>query len=78
VQATLDHRALRENQLIDVLQTGELSIEELGPELYRGLPATHMPYAQLQIQAGLEKLEREGRVETAGQKWRLLRGVPGT
>jgi ribonuclease/clavin/mitogillin len=78
VQATLDHRALRENQLIEVLQTGEHSIEELGPELYRGLPATHMPYAQLQIQAGLEKLKREGRVQTAGQRWRLIPSAPGT
>jgi ribonuclease/clavin/mitogillin len=76
IQAALDHRAGRENQLVDALRAGERSVEELGPELYRGLPATHMRFAHLQIRAGLEKLQREGRAATDGQKWFLTADGP--
>jgi glyoxylase-like metal-dependent hydrolase (beta-lactamase superfamily II) len=72
VQAALDHRAARENQLVEVLRAGPRSVEELGPELYRALPATHMRFALLQIQAGLEKLQREGKVACDGQHWRWI------
>jgi glyoxylase-like metal-dependent hydrolase (beta-lactamase superfamily II)/8-oxo-dGTP pyrophosphatase MutT (NUDIX family) len=68
-QEALDHRAAREQQLIEALRAGARSVEELGPELYRGLPQATMRFAHLQIQAGLDKLQREGKVGTDGQKW---------
>jgi ribonuclease/clavin/mitogillin len=77
LQAALDHRAEREGQLVTVLQAAARTVEELGPELYRGLPAPQMRFALLQIRAGLEKLEREGRARADGQKWRLTAAEPG-
>jgi endoribonuclease LACTB2 len=74
LQSALDHRAQRESQLVTALQYGPRTLEELGPELYRGLPAEQMRYARLQIQSGLLKLHREGRIECQGQQWRLVPG----
>jgi glyoxylase-like metal-dependent hydrolase (beta-lactamase superfamily II)/8-oxo-dGTP pyrophosphatase MutT (NUDIX family) len=71
VQAALDHRLERERQLVEVLRGGARTVEELGPEMYRGLPDPQMRFAHLQIRAGLEKLQREGRVEAHGDRWRL-------
>jgi endoribonuclease LACTB2 len=73
LDACLRHRAKREEQLLGALAAGPRTIAELGPELYGDLPANLMRFAQLQIQAGLQKLEREGRVETLGEgtAWRL-------
>lgn len=76
VEAALDHRAKRESQLLEALQGGERTVEELGPIVYRGLPAKQMRYAHLQIDAGLAKLEREGRVNKHGQNWRLKPAAP--
>jgi hypothetical protein len=54
------------------MSTSDRTVEELALELYRGLPAAMMRFAQLQIRAGLEKLMREGRVAQVDEKrWRL-------
>jgi glyoxylase-like metal-dependent hydrolase (beta-lactamase superfamily II)/8-oxo-dGTP pyrophosphatase MutT (NUDIX family) len=69
----VEHRAARERQLVETLQQGPRTVEELGPEVYRGLPANLMRFAHLQILAGLQKLEREGRAERlAGERWRSM------
>jgi endoribonuclease LACTB2 len=66
----LEHRMARERQLVEALQAGPRTVEELGPEIYRGLPDNMMRFAHLQIQAGLEKLLGEGRVQvTADKRW---------
>jgi endoribonuclease LACTB2 len=66
----IEHRLQREKQLVEVLAAGPRTVEELGVELYRGLPGPLMRYAQLQIQAGLQKLEREGRATPVGEgRW---------
>jgi ribonuclease/clavin/mitogillin len=69
----LAHRQERERQLLEVLQTGPRSIPDIAREMYRGLPAPLMRFAELQVLAGLQKLQREGRaVPTApssGQEW---------
>ena len=76
-QATLDaslrHRVKREEQLLGALASAPRTVAELAPELYGDLPANVMRFAQLQILAGLQKLEREGRVEMLGEgtAWRL-------
>jgi glyoxylase-like metal-dependent hydrolase (beta-lactamase superfamily II) len=68
----LAHRAKREEQLIGALGAGSgpRSVADLGLELYRGLPANLLRLAELQIQAGLLKLEREGRARRVGEGWR--------
>jgi len=63
------HRHTRERQLINALASGPRRIAELAEELYRGLPAPLMRFAEMQIAAGLQKLEREGRALQAGDDW---------
>jgi glyoxylase-like metal-dependent hydrolase (beta-lactamase superfamily II)/8-oxo-dGTP pyrophosphatase MutT (NUDIX family) len=67
----LEHRARREGQLLEALAAGARTVDELAPELYKGLPAELMRFARLQILAGLYKLQREGRAEADGEVWRL-------
>jgi glyoxylase-like metal-dependent hydrolase (beta-lactamase superfamily II)/8-oxo-dGTP pyrophosphatase MutT (NUDIX family) len=62
----LAHRARREAQLLAALGPERRTIAELAPELYKGTPAELMRLAELQMLAGLQKLEREGQVEAAG------------
>jgi glyoxylase-like metal-dependent hydrolase (beta-lactamase superfamily II)/8-oxo-dGTP pyrophosphatase MutT (NUDIX family) len=67
------HRLAREQQLLDALSTGIRTLPQLTQELYRGLPAKLLPLAELQVRAGLEKLQREGRVEAVhGLEWQLM------
>jgi glyoxylase-like metal-dependent hydrolase (beta-lactamase superfamily II) len=68
----LAHRAKREEQLLAALADGPRSVAELVPQLYRGLPEGLARLAELQVLAGLQKLQREGRAEAAGERWRLL------
>jgi glyoxylase-like metal-dependent hydrolase (beta-lactamase superfamily II) len=63
----LAHRAEREQQLIEALRAGPRRIPDLAVEMYRGLPAQMMRFAELQILAGLQKLEREGRVQATSE-----------
>jgi glyoxylase-like metal-dependent hydrolase (beta-lactamase superfamily II) len=63
------HRQEREQQLISALAAGPRRIPELAVELYQGLPAPLVRFAEMQIAAGLQKLQREGRAEQAGDHW---------
>ncbi len=75
----LDHRIKREEQLLNALTVGPRTIDDLAPELYKGLPEPLMRFAKLQILAGLIKLERESRAEIGedGTAWRLVKSSPG-
>jgi hypothetical protein len=69
----VEHRLARERQLVEALRSGPRTVEELGPEVYRGMPANLMRFAHLQILAGLQKLQREGRAEkVTGERWRCV------
>ena len=61
LEQTLSHRREREEKLLQALAAGPRTVLELVMELYRGLPAELMRFAEMQIQAGLHKLQREGR-----------------
>ena len=63
LEECLAHRAQREAELVAALAGPPRTAAELAVEVYRGLPAPMMKYAQMQIEAGLLKLEREGRAE---------------
>jgi glyoxylase-like metal-dependent hydrolase (beta-lactamase superfamily II)/8-oxo-dGTP pyrophosphatase MutT (NUDIX family) len=69
----LAHRAKREAQLLAALADRPRTVADLVPELYAGLPEGLTRFAQLQVLAGLQKLQREGRAEAAGDAWRLSR-----
>ena len=66
----LEHRRQREAELLAALGTDPRTVGELAVEMYRGLPAPLMRFAEMQILAGLLKLQREGRAEAAGDGWR--------
>jgi glyoxylase-like metal-dependent hydrolase (beta-lactamase superfamily II)/8-oxo-dGTP pyrophosphatase MutT (NUDIX family) len=75
IEECIDHRLKREAQLIELLRAGPWRIVDLALEIYRGLPPELMRFAQLQILAGLRKLQQEGRAEPHRhgdeERWRL-------
>jgi glyoxylase-like metal-dependent hydrolase (beta-lactamase superfamily II) len=75
IQEALDLRAKREQQILEALAHGPRSLADLLDAVYRGVPSTLTRFAQLQLQAGLQKLEREGKAEliphSTSQVWRL-------
>ncbi len=58
----LEHRLLRERQVLEALRSGPGTPEELVPSIYAGYPAELYPAAARSVLAHLVKLEREGRV----------------
>jgi glyoxylase-like metal-dependent hydrolase (beta-lactamase superfamily II) len=75
IELCIRHRAEREEQLLAALASGSRALEDLLIEVYKGVPEPLMKFARLQLQAGLEKLQREGRVIMNGNGWQLL-GLP--
>jgi glyoxylase-like metal-dependent hydrolase (beta-lactamase superfamily II) len=72
LEQALDHRREREEQLLQALGVEARTVPELAAELYRGLPEELMRFAAMQIQAGLHKLQQEGRtVAVEAERWRL-------
>ena len=70
LEEALAHRAKREEMLLAALGATPRTIPDLAVEMYKGLPAPLMRFAQLQVLAGLQKLEREGRADLAGEGWK--------
>ena len=61
----LEHRSMREEQVLAALAGGARSPEELVPTIYEGYPPEVYPLAARSLLAHLLKLEAEGRVEKA-------------
>jgi ribonuclease/clavin/mitogillin len=73
IDAALEHRAKREQQLLDALTEGPAAIDELTARLYRGTPETLMRFARAQVLAGLLKLRDEGRaVPRDSEHWQVM------
>jgi glyoxylase-like metal-dependent hydrolase (beta-lactamase superfamily II)/8-oxo-dGTP pyrophosphatase MutT (NUDIX family) len=74
LEEAIAHRLKREEQLLVSLASGPRTEAELCDEIYRGLAENMRRFAELQIQAGLLKLQREGRIESTGdgptRSWR--------
>src|SRR5262249_51353587 len=71
IDEALAHRAKREEQLLQALKEGPRLPLDLVSELYRGVPTSLMQMAEMQLLAGLRKLQAEGRAEPVGESWRL-------
>jgi glyoxylase-like metal-dependent hydrolase (beta-lactamase superfamily II)/8-oxo-dGTP pyrophosphatase MutT (NUDIX family) len=75
LEQALAHRRQREEQLLQALGTEPRTVPDLAVEMYRGLPAPLMRFAQMQVLAGLYKLQREERAAAVaaegGIAWRL-------
>ena len=73
LEQSLAHRREREEQLLQALTDAPRSVAEITVEIYRGLPAELMRYAEMQVLAGLHKLQREGRaIRFEETSWRSV------
>jgi glyoxylase-like metal-dependent hydrolase (beta-lactamase superfamily II) len=70
------HRAMREQQVVDAIASGQRTIAEMVPVIYAEYPPELHELAGRQVLAQLLKLEREGRVAHVGPpetaKYQLL------
>jgi glyoxylase-like metal-dependent hydrolase (beta-lactamase superfamily II) len=69
LEQSLLHRKQREEELLAALADGPHAIKDLAVTVYRGLPNHLMRLAEMQVLAGLQKLEREGRASCEGENW---------
>jgi glyoxylase-like metal-dependent hydrolase (beta-lactamase superfamily II) len=69
--AHLDHRRMRERQVLAALQAGRATVQAIGDSIYDGLDPLLMPAARANVRAHLEKLKAEGRAtDEGGGRWR--------
>lgn len=73
IEELLRHRREREQQVLTCLRAGRRAVAELVAEIYPELHHQLVGMARSQVLAHLIKLEREGRVTTAGGEDWLLR-----
>jgi endoribonuclease LACTB2 len=67
IDECIAHRVRREHELLAALSATPRSVADLALELYRGLAPAMMRFAELQVLAGLTKLEREGKASAASK-----------
>jgi glyoxylase-like metal-dependent hydrolase (beta-lactamase superfamily II) len=66
----LEHRRLRERQVLDALRAGRATVEAIAETIYDRLDAALMPAARENVRAHLDKLRDEGRVAFDDGQWR--------
>jgi len=71
ITAHLDHRRLRERQIIAALGAGRATVQAIAESIYDGLDPALMPAARENVRAHLEKLHADGAAAEAGGRWRL-------
>ena len=69
----LDHRRQREAQVIDALESGLRSVDDITARIYSNLAPTLAPMARESVRAHLHKLEAEGGACREGDGWLLVR-----
>jgi glyoxylase-like metal-dependent hydrolase (beta-lactamase superfamily II) len=67
----LDHRRMRERQVIDALRSGHETVQAIAESIYHGLDPALMPAARENVRAHLAKLREEGRAVEADTLWRI-------
>ena len=71
VAGYLEHRRLRERQVIAALKAGHATVQAIAESIYDGLDPALMAAACENVRAHLEKLEAEGRAIGAAGRWTL-------
>ena len=69
----LEHRRLRERQVIASVAAGRDTVQAIVESIYDGLDAALGPAARQNVLAHLEKLKREGRAIEENARWTLCR-----
>ena len=72
IQEYLDHRALRERQILEGLNAGVTAVDALVRRIYTDVPEWLYAAAGVSVEAHLRKLEKEGRVARQGEAWTLV------
>ena len=65
----LEHRLLRERQVIAALASGRETVQAIAESIYDGLAAALMPAARENVRAHLEKLQAEGTAFEENGRW---------
>jgi glyoxylase-like metal-dependent hydrolase (beta-lactamase superfamily II) len=72
IKEYIDHRLMREQQVIQALRQGRESIGAMTEIIYADISGPLKNVAEFSVEAHLIKLIREGRVKQEGQRYRLL------
>jgi glyoxylase-like metal-dependent hydrolase (beta-lactamase superfamily II) len=68
----LEHRRMRERQVLDALRAGRATVETIAESIYDGLEPALLPAARENVRAHLEKLKTDGVAATDDSgRWRL-------
>jgi glyoxylase-like metal-dependent hydrolase (beta-lactamase superfamily II) len=71
IQEYLDHRAMRERQIVEALSRGPATVDGLVRRLYAETPPQLFAMAAHNVRAHLEHLENLGRAVRQGDEWEL-------
>jgi glyoxylase-like metal-dependent hydrolase (beta-lactamase superfamily II) len=71
LQGYLDHRRMRERQVIEALVAGRTTVQAIADSIYDGLNPALMPAALENVQAHLEKLKDDGRAVEDNGTWTM-------
>ena len=71
IDAYLEHRRLRERQVIDALRAGHVTVQAITESIYDGLDPALLAAARENVRAHLEKLQAEGRAFDETDRWTL-------
>jgi glyoxylase-like metal-dependent hydrolase (beta-lactamase superfamily II) len=69
----IEHRLLRERQVIAALADGFDTVSAIADSIYHGLAPALLPAARDTVHAHLEKLKREHRISTDRDRWIVTR-----
>jgi glyoxylase-like metal-dependent hydrolase (beta-lactamase superfamily II) len=72
INALIQHRKEREQQIVALLQQAPSSVEHIALTLYAGVKAGVQHLARNQVKSHLIKLEKEGKVVCEGETYRLM------
>jgi glyoxylase-like metal-dependent hydrolase (beta-lactamase superfamily II) len=73
IRGHLEHRRMRERQVVDALAAGHATVEAIAGSIYDGLDPALLPAARENVRAHLDKLEADGVARAERGAWRLLR-----
>ncbi len=72
LQKYLDHRAQREQEILDALRHGVTTPQAMVARIYTSLKENLRPMAAESVTAHLLKLQRDGRARRIGEEWQLV------
>lgn len=71
LSAYLEHRRMRERQVIAALAADHSTVQAIAESIYDGLDPSLMSAASENVRAHLEKLKAEGRASVEADRWRI-------